>query len=293
MTLNIALIWGTHQNDEKFHTHHSFWEAAIEGRTDTKVARYLWTELDRIPKGLDLYFFVDYSPLMYTLPMFGFKNTAFFMWDAHHTSSAVLYQGFEYFDRVYLAERISAITAREYGYPVSWLPPAFHPGLFRPLDVQKVHDYAFIGQMDGVVYRSGDTKRSLLSKVGAAPGLHGYVGTGVYGDRVNQIYNESRILFERTIFASIGTRFFELIGSGGFTLMNRMRQFSGIEHVAEDGIHYASYDDTFDDLERKMRYYLQHDEERDRIAKAGHKHFSAHHTYAARFERILRDFNLT
>ncbi len=84
-----------------------------------------------------------------------------------------------------------------------------------------------------------------------------------------------------------------MAGSGGLVLMNRLKPFSGIEHLAVDGIHYASYDDTYDDLEKKIRYYLLHQDEREVIVSNARSHFPRFHTYAARFERILKDFNLT
>jgi hypothetical protein len=207
-------------------------------------------------------------------------------------SQAIVLQVCESFDRCYFFEYVSAVLARAYGLPVTWLPPAYLPEVFHPLGHQKVHDYAFIGQRDGWIYRNGDTKNTFLSKLGQADGIRGYMGQGIYSHEVNGIYNDAKVLFERTVFPSVGTRFFEIIGSGGFTLMNRLKSYSGIEMLAQDGIHYVSYDDTYADFEKKLRYYLAHDEEREKIAKAGHAHFLENHTYTERLSRILADFNL-
>lgn len=289
---NIAVIWGLHKNDPMFHTHHSYWEWAVEN-VGHKLTRYLWSEMGDIPRTHDLYLFVDWHPTLYAIPKGHFKNAALVLFDSHHQNQAVLLQVCENFDRCYFFEYTSATLARAYGLPVTWLPPAYCPEVFRPISGRpKIHDYAFIGQRDGWILRNGDTKNTFMDKLGQAPGMHGYMGAGVYAHDANSVYNDSKVLFERTIFPSVGTRFFELVGSGGFTLMNRLKPFSGIELLASDGIHYASYDDTYADFEKKLRYYLAHDLEREMIAAAGHAHFLANHTYAKRLERILADFNL-
>jgi glycosyltransferase involved in cell wall biosynthesis len=288
---DIAVIWGSHRDDPVFHTHHSYWEWAVSS-AGHKLTRYLWSEMGSLPSTHDLYLFVDFHPALYAIPKGYFKNAVLILFDSHHQNQAVVLQVCEQFDRCYFFEYTSATLARAYGLPVTWLPPAYCPEVFRPLGRQKVHDYAFIGQRDGWIRRNGDTKNTFLEKLGQASGIRGYMGQGIYSHEVNGIYNDAKVLFERTIFPSVGTRFFEIIGSGGFTLMNRLKPFSGIEMLAQDGIHYVSYDDTYVDFEKKLRYYLAHDEEREKIAKAGHAHFLENHTYTERLSRILADFNL-
>jgi spore maturation protein CgeB len=111
---------------------------------------------------------------------------------------------------------------------------------------------------------------------------------------INKIFNQSKILFERTIPITLGTRFFETIGSKGLLLMNRPQQGynNGIDLVAADGIHYVGYDDTYQDFEYKLDYYLNHPEEREKIATQGYEHFLRNHTYSHRLDTILKDFRL-
>lgn len=293
MTASVAVIWGSHRMDPQFHTHHSFWEATLKERGNLEVTRYTWQEWPDMPKTHDLYFFIDFHPSLYWLTEHSFKNTAFYWWDSYHQSAAVMLQLLPSFDRCYFAEQISALQARQYGYAVQWLPPAFYPGVFHPIPGRvKVHNYAFVGQMDSAVFRNGDTKHSFLVKLSKDARFHGYMGYGIYSHDINAIYNEAEVLFERTIFTTVGTRFFELIGAGGFCLMNRLRPPSGIEHLAVDGIHYASYDDTYDDFARKLLYYLERPEEREKISTRAQEYFIKHHTYAQRLNVILADYGL-
>jgi len=117
----------------------------------------------------------------------------------------------------------------------------------------------------------------------------GTIGKPCRGPLSNHVYNESKIMPERTIFANIGTRIFEVIGSGGFCLMNRYPCKTGLDTIGIDGHHYVTYDETYDDFMRKFDYYLKHDDEREQIAYNGHKYFSLNHTYNHRLRVILKN----
>lgn len=287
----LAIVWGERRNHKPFETHHGFWERAAAARPDIRAQRFTWDEIGKISPGFDLYFFVDWNPILFRLPE-TLRPRALYWWDVFHYSFAYPAQVSEVFDRAFYAEKLTAEMLIAQGFDrAEWLPSGFDPGLYRPLPVRKVHDYAFIGQQDNVVVRAGLTRAAFLGRLGGAPGLHGYVGCGVHGETVNQVYNESKVLFDWTIFNNLGTRFFETIGSGGFLLMNRAKADNGMGKMGVDGTHYASYDGSFADFEAKLRYYLENDELRDRIARAGHEHFLANHTYAHRLDEILGRFD--
>lgn len=291
--MNIAVVWGHGPGKEpdRFHTHHTYWEAALQ-EAGHQVVRFGWPEIPSIPDGFDFHLFVDWHTALYRVPERHLRPRAWVAWDPHHSISfAYPAQVTPLFDSVYFHELRTVQELKSHGFPnVDWLPPAVYPGVFRPIPgVPKVSDWAFVGQQDDVVVRDGDTKRSFIDKLSRVEHLKGVVGHGVYADAVNMVYNKAKILFERTIFDGVGTRFFELLGSGGFVLMNRFRWDNGMSALAKDGVHYVSYDGTFNDFLGKMRYYLDNVDERRRIAAAGHAHVMARHTYRHRVERILND----
>jgi hypothetical protein len=290
----IATIWGNHRNDEVWHTDHSFWEASIKEDPRFDLTRFTWQEWPDMPRTFDLYLFLDFHPSLYRLPRHRYQNTAFYWWDSFHFSTAYTVQVAPCFDRAYFAEKLSVDDAKRNGIEVSWLPMGYYPGVYHPLpDVKKVHDYAFIGQQDDVVARQGSTRRDFLLNLSYAKNLHGYIGGGVYGERANLVLNEAKVLFDRTIYSNVGSRFFLAVGSGGFTLMNRLREIdNGLDELAVEGVHYAGYDDTYADFEKKLRHYLEHEDERIKISQDGHEHFRKEHTYARRLETILKDFHL-
>ena len=78
-------------------------------------------------------------------------------------------------------------------------------------------------------------------------------------------------------------RHFEIPACGGFQLSYYVE---GLEHCYEIGREIAIYTDI-DDLVEKTRYYLSNDEEREKIAEAGHRRALSAHTYEKRIRDIL------
>lgn len=288
----LAIVWGERRDHKPFETHHGFWERAAREHPELDVQRYLWSEIPEIPPIFDLYLFVDFHPSLYRIPE-RLRPRALYWWDAFHYSFAYPAQICEHFDAAFFAERLTARMLNMYGYAhAEWLAGAFDPGLYRPVDHPKVHDYAFIGQQDDVVVRHGYTRADFIRRLSQAKDLHGYVGQGVHGELVNQVYNESKILFDWTIFNNLGTRFFETVGSGGFLLVNRSVADNGMGWAGVDGEHFVSYDGSWTDFEKKFRHYLADGAARTAIAAAGRDHFLRRHTYAHRLDVILRQFKL-
>ena len=85
----------------------------------------------------------------------------------------------------------------------------------------------------------------------------------------------------------IKARTFEVPGSGGFLLTDAA---PGLDDFYRIGEEIAVYE-NFDDLVRKITYYLQNSEVRDQIAQAGYVRTSASHTYEQRLCALI-DFGL-
>jgi len=79
-------------------------------------------------------------------------------------------------------------------------------------------------------------------------------------------------------------RNFEVPGCGGFMLTEGA---DDLERYYENGKEVVCFAGR-DDLVEKVRHYLQHDNERAAIAKAGHERTIRDHTYAIRFKDIFR-----
>ena len=113
-------------------------------------------------------------------------------------------------------------------------------------------------------------------------------------DRMLAIFEQSRINLD-LVTSSQGTepqikgRTFEVPACGGFLLEG---QTEGIEDYFEPGREIVLYGDV-DELISTAGYYLRHEDERRRIASAGHDRVHAEHTYRHRFGEIFRRMGLT
>jgi hypothetical protein len=119
-------------------------------------------------------------------------------------------------------------------------------------------------------------------------------GLGVVrGPALNQLYGSSKIAVGDTLCIGFdypyyfSDRLFESTGRGGFTIFPYIK---GIEDNFEIGTELVCYKfNDFDDLQKKIDYYLEHDDEREKIRIAGHERTKRDHTYNSRWKIILGD----
>jgi spore maturation protein CgeB len=81
----------------------------------------------------------------------------------------------------------------------------------------------------------------------------------------------------------LNMRFFEALSIGRLLLSDKV---DGQDELATDGEHYVSFSD-WEDLDRKIEYYLKNETEREKIARAGADYVRIKHTYKDRLQMIL------
>ncbi|OGY97081.1 MAG: hypothetical protein A2122_00610 [Candidatus Liptonbacteria bacterium GWB1_49_6] len=86
----------------------------------------------------------------------------------------------------------------------------------------------------------------------------------------------------------IHARPFELAGCRAFVISGHS---GGIEDYYEKDKETVFYS-SLEDLAKKIKFYLAHPEERERIAEAAYRRTLAEHTYECRFRRLFREINL-
>lgn len=84
-------------------------------------------------------------------------------------------------------------------------------------------------------------------------------------------------------------RDFEVPMSGGFYMVEHMEE---LQEFFEIGKEIVCYTDP-QDLAEKIKYYLAHDSERERIRRAGRERCLRDHTWQRRFERVFEELALT
>ncbi len=87
----------------------------------------------------------------------------------------------------------------------------------------------------------------------------------------------------KSILSGIPLRSFEIMGNKGFLLSNYQADYEEYFKNEEDYVFYADYED----MERKVEYYLTHEKERNEIAENGYRKVKNQHTYKNRIDTIL------
>ncbi len=126
-------------------------------------------------------------------------------------------------------------------------------------------------------------------------GGDGDTGT-IRGDKLNRIYAKSKIAigdslnlnFDYPYYTS--DRLFESTGRGGFTIYPDIKGLRDLFVDKEEIVFYEH--GNFKDLKNKIEYYLEHNEEREKIRLSGHERTKREHTYVHRWQTILGELSI-
>jgi len=111
------------------------------------------------------------------------------------------------------------------------------------------------------------------------------------GWELNQLYADTKVVVGDSLCLNFdypyywSDRVYETLGRGGFLIMPYIK---GLDDTFEDGKHMVFYEfGDFDDLKKKIDFYLENDDAREYIRKQGHELVKNHHTYTNRWQTIL------
>jgi spore maturation protein CgeB len=158
--------------------------------------------------------------------------------------------------------------------------------LYYKMDVPKVYDVSFIGLPHG-------NRPQIIQQLRQA-GLDVRVwGYGWEGGRISQykmveLINQSRINLNLSNASTLAVqqikgRNFEIPGCGGFLLTEQVENLGDYYAIGRE---IACFDDV-PHLIDQIRYFLAHEDERERIAEAGHQRTLRAHTFDMRFNEIF------
>jgi len=194
-------------------------------------------------------------------------------------------------------------------YNAIHFPYACNPAIYKKLSLPKKYDVSFVGL-------ASPYRKWLIRKLEKA-GINVYAaGSGwpvghLTQEEMIRVFDQSKINLNLSNSKSWDVRYllslissprglyswlrspknveqmkarpFEINGCGGFQLSHYVE---GSEHYYEIGQEIVIHLDV-DDLIRKAKYYLAHDDEREAIAGSGYQRTLAEHTYAQRFQSVF------
>lgn len=194
------------------------------------------------------------------------------------------------FDYVYVNQFDMVEKFAKDGVKAKWLPHAAEPLAYKKFDVIKKYDVCFIGHLQDVKNYNGFSRVDALDRLFKEfPNFYfgsrnpAFPEINLFEDAAKK-FCKSRIVFNISIKDDINMRVFETLSTGSFLLTNyipTLDKLFGTNHL-------GAYN-SLNDMVKKAKYYLENEEEREKIAAEGHKEFMAKHTYKHRVERVLKE----
>lgn len=185
------------------------------------------------------------------------------------------------FDTVFCAQKEHVERFKKDGIEnVYWMPHAVEPRAYPKQETIKKYDVCFVGHIN-----SGNRVDALDRLFKEFPNF--WYGQRLFEEAAEK-YGESKVNFNISINGDLNMRTFEVLATKSFCLTSRNKE---VESVFEDGKHLVMYD-NLDDMVEKAKYYIEHDEEREKIAKQGYEEVMAKHTFRHRVEQVLRTTGL-
>lgn len=171
----------------------------------------------------------------------------------------------------------------------SWLPHAVEPLAYPHFEILKKWDLCFIGHMQERENYNGMTRIDTLDRMFKEfPNFYfgsrhpAFPGKNLFEDAAKK-FCQSKIVFNISIGDDVNMRCFESMATGSFLLTNWLPT---LDDLFEDGKHLVTYK-TIDEAIEKAHYYLEHEDEREKIALAGMEEVLSKHTYAKRLDTIF------
>lgn len=158
---------------------------------------------------------------------------------------------------------------------VAVLLSAFDEETHRPLpDIEPQYDVVFVGS-------ATPRRRAILDRLKQSFRV---LETQAFGHDMAAAFNRGRVAVNLHAEDRLDTetRVFEALGSGSFLISEPLTA----ENPFKDGEHLVIAS-SMDDLEAKIRHYLEREDERRRIAGAGRREALAKHSYLARAREII------
>lgn len=205
------------------------------------------------------------------------------------------------FDYVFTAQKAGAAQMLKDGIKNAfWLPLACHPPAMPNLremmlhpqkdehcgtrGLDKQHDCVFVGFLNDGHGGTGHNRIEHLDRL-FKEFPNSWLTFNTFFEDMAVRYIRGRLGFNVSILYDLNMRFFEIPCTGTAMLTNL--DVEGWEELGfENGVHFIGYD-GIEDMVEQARWGLQHPQEREEIAQAGHDLVREKHTYCHRMIDML------
>jgi len=203
--------------------------------------------------------------------------TIFYSVDAHHHSAWHSPMG-ACFDRVLVAQPDYLPLFKEFNPSSEWFP-LWAPIYAEPNPVKSI-DICFRGTLKPSLHPKRAAFFDQLAKEFSVD-----AGVGSYVED----YSRAKIVVNQVVFGDLNFRNFEAMMCGAMLITPQIN--NGLSETFTQGVHIATYvDSDVEDAKRVIRYYLNNEEERARIAACGRDLVLERHTSMVRAQRLIDIF---
>lgn len=242
--------------------------------------------LEKLPRGFKVdrvVYFDDSRPL----GLSGLEDlevpSIFYSVDAHHHVGWHKHLACA-FDQVLVAQKRYVQEFQSHHPNVAWFP-LWATKIFSPMEPKTV-EVSFRGTLNAKLHPDRSAFFERLSQH-----VHIAAGEGPY----EELYAQSKIVVNEAVRDDLNFRVFEAMMGGA--LLITPSDSTGLHELFKDGHDLITYERGNErDAAEKIKYYLQHDQERNNIATCGHKKVMSNHIESSRadeLERYLYDVTLT
>jgi hypothetical protein len=184
-----------------------------------------------------------------------------------------------FFDHLFICHKDYVPHFQRLGYPsVHWMPVGCDPEIHGEVPAERVYEVGFVGRA-----AARASRQQRLTDVERRYKMND-LRRAYPKEELTQIYSRSKIAFNYAANKDVNMRVFEALAAGALLVTNPME--NGIDELLTAGEQYVQYTDEASMFEA-IDYYLAHDTERERIARAGQAAVLSRHTYEHRTRDML------
>lgn len=270
----IALIFSKERTD----TIGLYFERALKN-LNIPFDHFCSSQMDRIPPTYDLYFRIADPYCERVLPVH-LSPAIYWTSDIHIKSSlSHLKRQVRSYSFVTTCLPQGGEKLSPYANKVYYVSCGCDLKIHQKLDLPKKYDIGYVGTDGGI------PRKFILQELKERY-PESFIGTAPY-TKMSEIYSQSKIGFNYPIrLEGMTMRSFEIPACGTIQFMPKLPK-GWIEDLGFFHQRNIIIYENFKELIQLIDYYLVHDEERERIAKAGYDHVRNHHTYTQKLKEIM------
>jgi spore maturation protein CgeB len=233
---------------------------------------------EEIEKEHDVIFLIENYPVHSWLPDLSKSNKLKVFWSID--SHVALYDHIEMCKKNKIDIVLNAVYGHEKYFSDNktfYFPNAYPDDLIKPLNIEKIYDVGFCGNINNRGSWMDEIKNKFNLKIDEF----------VIGSDMVESINKYKIHFNRNISDDLNYRTFETLGCKTFLLTN---ETPGLNELFDIGNHLVTYE-SVSDLFEKIDYYLNNESERMVISQNGYDHVVKNHTFYERMKYFINIIN--